>query len=70
MGVEWEQVVVDAGLEPAEVVVLAHEMDFAAWLARTGCEGADAERVTELLADRVEGGRLTLDKVAIRAEVR
>jgi SAM-dependent methyltransferase len=67
---EWEHVVVGAGLEPAEVVVLAHEMDFTAWLARTGCTGAEAERVESLLGDRVSGGRLTLDKVAIRAEVR
>ena len=67
---EWTALVADAGLEPAEVVVLAHEMDFASWLARTGCEGAEAERVEELLADRVHEGRLTLDKVAIRGEVR
>ena len=32
--------------------------------ARTGCEGEEADRVTELLGERVAGGRLTLDKIA------
>jgi hypothetical protein len=42
-------------------------MDYAAWLVRTGCEGEEADRVTELLGERVAGGRLTLDKIAIHA---
>ena len=45
----------------------SHAFDFAAWLARTGCEGEEAQRVEELLGDRVADGRLTLDKIAIRA---
>jgi hypothetical protein len=47
--------------------MLPHAMDFGAWLARTGCEGEEADRVTELLGDRVADGRLTLDKIAIHA---
>ena len=64
---EWREVVVDAGLGLDEVRFLAHEIDLDAWLARTGCEGAEAERVVALLGDRVAGGRLTLDKIALRA---
>jgi SAM-dependent methyltransferase len=64
---EWREVVVDAGLGLDDVRFLEHEIDLGAWLARTGCEGAEAKRVVELLGDRVSGGRLTLDKIALRA---
>jgi SAM-dependent methyltransferase len=64
---EWRGVVEEAGLRIGEVRVLAHAFDLAAWLERTGCAGETAERVQELLGDRVADGRLTLDKLAIRA---
>jgi SAM-dependent methyltransferase len=64
---EWRGIVEEAGLGVDDVVFPAHTFDFTAWLDRTGCDGADAERVEELLGDRVRDGRLTLDKIAIRA---
>jgi SAM-dependent methyltransferase len=64
---EWRGFVVDAGLGIDEVRFSAHTIDFAAWLTRTGCEGEEAQAVEALLGDRVAGGRLTLDKIAIRA---
>jgi ubiquinone/menaquinone biosynthesis C-methylase UbiE len=64
---EWLAVVRDAGLKADEVRRFAHTFDLAAWLARTGCAGEDAERAIELLGERAAGGRLTLDKIAIRA---
>jgi SAM-dependent methyltransferase len=64
---EWRGFVEDAGLGIDEVGFSAHTFDFAAWLARTGCEGEEAQLVEALLADRVVDGRLTLDKIAIRA---
>jgi len=64
---EWREIVRDAGLGIDEVRFSEHEMDFAAWLARTGCDGDEAELVTTLLGDRVLAGRLTLAKIAIRA---
>jgi hypothetical protein len=67
---EWHDLLAAAGLDPLEVRVLEHPIDLAAWLARTGCTGADAERATALLGERVSDGTLTLDKVAIRAAVR
>ena len=65
---EWRGLVEDAGLRVDEVELLSHTFDFAAWLARTGCEGDEAARVEALLGERVQKGRLTLDKLAIRAE--
>ena len=64
---EWRAFLDEAGLAVAEVELLSHTFDFAAWLARTGCEGDEAVRVEALLGDRVADGRLTLDKLAIRA---
>ena len=64
---EWRSFLDEAGLGVRELRLLAHTFDFAAWLARTGCEGEEAARVEELFGDRVAGGRLTLDKIAIRA---
>ena len=52
-----------------QVEQTANSMDFAAWLARTGCEGEEAERVRELWGGRVAAGRLTLDKIALKTRV-
>jgi len=40
------------------------------WLARTGCEGKEAQRVRELLADRIEGGLVRLDRIALKGRRR
>ena len=57
----------DAGLRIDDVRFFEHSFDFAAWLARTGCEGDEADAARALLGDRVADGRLTLDKIAILA---
>ena len=64
---EWRGFVEEAGLSIEELRTLEHPFDFAAWLARTGCEGAAAAQAEVLLGDRVADGRLTLDKLAIHA---
>ena len=64
---EWRAFASAAGLEPEDVRILEHSFDLAAWLARTACEGAEAERAVELLGDRARAGRLTLAKIAIKA---
>lgn len=66
---EWRSLVEEAGLEIGEVRFFESTFDFAAWLARTGCEGDEASHVEDLLGERVFAGRLTLDKIAIRASV-
>ena len=55
----------DAQLD--ELRTLEHSFDFTAWLERTRCTGEAAAQVEVLLGDRVSDGRLTLDKLAIRA---
>ena len=67
---EWRELVGQAGLAIDDVRLTMHTFDYEAWLLRTGCEGATATRVRELWGERVEDGRLTLDKIAIRASVR
>lgn len=64
---EWRDLFAAARLEIREVRMFEHEIDFGTWLERTGCAGAAAERVEELWGSRVTGGRLTLDKIAVRA---
>jgi SAM-dependent methyltransferase len=64
---EWAVFVEQAGLGIAERRLFAHTFDLAAWLARTGCEGEEAERAVDLLGERAREGRLTLDKIAIEA---
>ncbi|MFN8223625.1 MAG: class I SAM-dependent methyltransferase [Gaiellales bacterium] len=65
---EWRSLVADTGLAIEDVRLYEHTFDLQAWLARTGCEGAEAERAVELLGDRAADGRITLAKIAIRAE--
>jgi SAM-dependent methyltransferase len=65
---EWRAMLLDAGLRLVTVEIADHVFDLAAWLARTGCEGAEAARVVELLGDRATGGRLRLDKILVEAE--
>ena len=64
---EWRDLIAGARLEVAELHVFPHTFDLDAWLKRTACEGDEAARVVGLLGERVRDGRLTLDKIAIRA---
>jgi SAM-dependent methyltransferase len=66
---EWRELLTEAGLEVEQVECFQKEHPLEDWLARTGCEGADAERVRELLADRMndDGTAWTDTKIVIRA---
>jgi SAM-dependent methyltransferase len=64
---EWRELVAGAGLAIGEIRFTEHTFNFAAWLERTGCGGSEAERVRALWGDHVADGRLTLDKIAIKA---
>jgi len=63
---EWRRLFADAGLLVEDVRILEHELLFEPWLERVRCEGEDAARVRELLADRIEGDRITLPRIALR----
>jgi SAM-dependent methyltransferase len=66
---EWRDLLTEAGLEVEQVECFEKEHPLEDWLARTGCEGADAERVRELLADRMtdDGSAWVDTKIVIRA---
>jgi SAM-dependent methyltransferase len=66
---EWRELLTDAGLEVEQVECFEKEHPLEDWLARTGCEGEDAERVRELLADRLtdDGSAWVDTKIVIRA---
>ena len=63
---EWRSLLGGSGLRLDDVRVLEHPIDVAAWLERVGCAGDDAARVRELLADRIDGGTLRLDRIALK----
>jgi SAM-dependent methyltransferase len=66
---EWRELLTEAGLEVEQVECFEKEHPLEDWLARTGCTGEEAERVRELLADRMNGdGTAWVDtKLVIRA---
>jgi SAM-dependent methyltransferase len=64
---EWRSLLEGAGLRVAEARTLVHPIDVAAWLERVGCGDDDAVRVRELLADRIDGDVVRLDRIALRA---
>ncbi len=63
---EWREMLEDAGLEVEDVRVFAKPIELEPWLDRTGCTGPDADRVRELLSERIEDGWIRLDRIALR----
>jgi SAM-dependent methyltransferase len=66
---EWRGFLADAGLEVEQVECFGKEHPLEEWLARTGCQGEEAGRVRELLADRMTSdGEAWVDtKIVLRA---
>jgi len=63
---EWRAMFDGAGLEVEAVEHFDKPIEFQPWLDRVGCEGEDAERVRELLADRIEDGWVSLERIALK----
>jgi SAM-dependent methyltransferase len=63
---EWRTMFEDAGLRVEDVRHFDKPIEFQPWLDRVGCEGEDAERVRELLADRIEDGWVALERIALK----
>jgi SAM-dependent methyltransferase len=59
---EWRQMFEAAGLEVEQFEREDKRIEVEPWLARAGCEDDEAARVRELLADRIEDGRVRLDR--------
>jgi SAM-dependent methyltransferase len=64
---EWRSFLEGAGLEVREVRFFEKPIALQPWLDRCGCDGEEAERVIELLGDRVQGELVVLDRIALRA---
>jgi SAM-dependent methyltransferase len=67
---EWRIFFEQAGLEVEAVERFDRRQSFDDWLARVGCEGAEAERVRELLGDRIQDGRVALSSIVIKGRRR
>ena len=65
---EWRGFFDRAGLELEEVQIFAYPIELEPWLERTECTGADAERVRELLADRITDGDVVFERIALRGK--
>lgn len=59
---EWRQMFDAAGLEVEAFEREDKRIEVEPWLERAGCVGDEAARVRELLADRIEDGRVRLDR--------
>jgi SAM-dependent methyltransferase len=63
---EWRGFFDQAGLDVEAVELFDVEIELDPWLERAGCEGEEAARVRELLADRIRDGRLQVPRVALK----
>jgi SAM-dependent methyltransferase len=63
---EWRALFGGAGLEVEEEQLGERRIDFEPWLERTGARGEEAGRIRELLADRIEDGKLRIDRIALK----
>jgi SAM-dependent methyltransferase len=64
---EWRGLFDQAGLEVEAFEREEKRIELDSWLERAGCIGDEAQRVRELLADRIENGRLRLDRGIFKA---
>jgi SAM-dependent methyltransferase len=64
---EWRAFLEDAGARVDIVETIRHPIELEPWLTRAGCPPEDAARVRELVADRVEGSKVVLDRIVIKA---
>jgi len=59
---DWRILLDEASLELEAFEREEKRIELAPWLARAGCEGREAARVRELLADRIADGYLTVER--------
>jgi hypothetical protein len=67
---EWRAMFDGAGLEIEAYELEDKRIDFEAWLDRSGTPDEDRDRIRELLADRVEAGKLRLERAIFRTRKR
>ena len=64
---EWRGMFSAAGLEVEAFEREEKRIELEPWLERAGCVGEEAARVRELLVDRIEDGRVRLDRGIFKA---
>lgn len=67
---EWRALFAEAGIDVEAIERLEAWIPLEPWLERAGCFGDDAERVRELLAERIADGELLLERVALKGRKR
>jgi SAM-dependent methyltransferase len=67
---EWRSLFGTAGLAVEEVAFFEKRRPVDDWLARTGCVGAEADRVRELLAGQIDGADYVDTKILLRGRKR
>ncbi|HET6657546.1 MAG TPA: class I SAM-dependent methyltransferase [Gaiellaceae bacterium] len=67
---EWRSFFAAAGLDLEEAHAYVHPVLLEPWLERAGCAGADAERVRELVAARLDGDRVRLERICLKGRKR
>jgi SAM-dependent methyltransferase len=63
---EWRSVFAGVGLGVEDVRLFPARIELEPWLERAGCAGEEAKRVVELLRDRIDGGHVTLTRIALK----
>jgi SAM-dependent methyltransferase len=63
---EWRALFAGSGLEVEDERVGDRRISFEPWLERTGTGTNEAARIRELLADRIEDGKLRIDRIALK----
>jgi len=64
---EWRSFLTDAGLDVVDVRRFDKPIELEPWLERAGTPEHDAATVRRLLADRIDGGWICLDRIALKA---
>jgi ubiquinone/menaquinone biosynthesis C-methylase UbiE len=67
---EWRSFFAEAGLEVERAHTYMHPVLLEPWLERAGCRGKDAERVRELVARRMDGDRVRLERICLKGRKR
>ena len=67
---EWRAFFAAAGLDIEDARVREHPVLFEPWLERAGCAGEDAERIRALVADRLDGDRIRLERICLKGRKR
>jgi hypothetical protein len=62
---EWRELFEAAGLRIGELKRMPKPIEVEPWLERAGTPESDAEKVRGLLADRIDDGWITLERIAL-----